>query len=200
MIDAAIILCGGRSSRMGRDKAALPFGPDTLLTRVVRVAQEVAADVVVVGDTSQSMPAGVRVVGDPVPRLGPLAALATGLASVGAERALLLACDMPLLVPAVLRRLAELAGDADASVPLVGGMPMTTCAVYATRVIPRAQALLEKGTRSLRALLDEVSVRWVSEGQLRGLDPDLVSFWDCDTPERYHAALRRAGLDQPLTL
>lgn len=200
MIGAAIILCGGRSSRMGRDKAALPFGPDTLLTRVVRVAQEVAADVVVVGDPSQSMPAGVRVVGDPVPRVGPLAALATGLASVGAERALLLACDMPLLVPAVLRRLAELAGDADACVPLVGGMPMTTCAVYATRVGPRAQALLAKGTRSLRALLDEVSVQWVSEGQLRGLDPDLVSFWDCDTPERYHAALRRAGLDQPLTL
>ena len=157
MIDAAIILCGGRSSRMGRDKAALPFGPETLLTRVVRAAQEVAADVVVVGDTAQAMPAGVRVVGDPVPRLGPLAALATGLASVDAERSLLLGCDMPLLVPAVLRRFAE-------------------------------------GTRSLRALLDGVSVKWVSADDLRDLDPELLSFWDCDTPEHYQAALRRAQL------
>ncbi len=120
MMDAAIILCGGGSLRMGRDKAALPFGPDTLLARVVDVAQVVASEIVVVGDTSQSMPAGIRVVRDPVPGLGPLAALATGLTSVGAERALLLACDMPLLVPALLRRLQDLAGDADACVPRRG--------------------------------------------------------------------------------
>ena len=126
---------------------------------------------------------------DPVEGLGPLAGLATGLASVGAGRALLLACDMPLLVPAVLRRLLELAGDADACVPLVDGMPMTTCAVYATRVLSRAQSHLAAGKRSLRALLDDVSVRWVSADELRDLDPELLSFWDCDTPEHYQAAL-----------
>jgi molybdenum cofactor guanylyltransferase len=194
MTDSAIILCGGQSSRMGSDKAALPFGPDTLLTRVVRAARAVAGDVVIVGDTSQSMPAGVRVVSDPIPGLGPLAALATGLASVGAERSLLVACDMPLLVPAVLRRLLDLTGDADACVPRVHGMPMTTCAVYTARVLPRAQAQLAAGTRSLRALLDDVSVRWVSAEDLRDLDPGLLSFWDCDTPEHYRAALRQAGL------
>ena len=175
---------------MGRDKAALPFGPDTLLTRVVRAAQAVSGEVVVVGDTAQSLPVGVRIVRDPVPALGPLAALATGLASVGAGRSLLLACDMPLLVPAVLQRLLELAGDADACVPLVDGMPMTTCAVYATHVQSRAQSQLAAGKRSLRALLDDVSVRWVSADALRDLDPELLSFCDCDTPEHYQAALR----------
>ncbi len=192
--DSAIILCGGQSSRMGRDKAALPFGPDTLLTRVVQAVQVVAGDVVIVGDTSQSMPAGIRIVSDAIPGLGPLAALATGLASVRAERSLVVACDMPLLVPAVLRRLLDLTGEADACVPLVDGMPMTTCAVYATRVILRAQAQLAAGTRSLRALLADVSVRWVSADDLRDLDPHLLSFWDCDTPEHYQAALRRAEL------
>lgn len=197
IVDSAIILCGGGSLRMGRDKAALPFGPDTLLARVVGVAQVVASEIVVVGETSQSMPAGIRVVRDPVPGLGPLAALATGLTSVSAGRALLLACDMPLVVPALLRRLQDLAGDSDACVPVVNGMPMTTCAVFATRVLPDAQALLAAGTRSLRALLAAVSVRWVSADELRDLDPDLLSFLDCDTSAQYQAALQRAGLQLP---
>jgi molybdenum cofactor guanylyltransferase len=193
MSDSAVVLCGGRSSRMGRDKAALPFGPETLLTRVVRVAQAVADDVVVVGYTTQSMPDGVRVMTDPVEGLGPLAGLATGLAAVHGDRALLIACDMPLLAPALMRRLLAVAGDSDACVPLVDDVPMTTCAVYASRVLPRAQAHVADGTRSLRALLDGVSVRWVAPDELRDVDPDLLSFWDCDTPERYEAALTLAG-------
>ena len=191
--ESAIVLCGGRSSRMGRDKAALPFGPETLLARAVRIARSVADDVVVVGHTVQSMPDDVRVVNDPVEGLGPLAGLATGLATMRGERALLLACDMPLLAPALLHRLLALAGDADACVPLVSGVPMTTCAVYATRVLPRAQAWLAAGTRSLRALLEGVSVRWVTADELRDVDHDLRSFWDCNTPERYEAALTLAG-------
>jgi molybdenum cofactor guanylyltransferase len=193
MSDSAVVLCGGRSSRMGRDKAALPFGPETLLTRVVRVAQAVADDVVVVGYTTQSMPDGVRVMTDPVEGLGPLAGLATGLAAVHGDRALLIACDMPLLAPALMRRLLAVAGDSDACVPLVDDVPMTTCAVYASRVLPRAQAHVADGTRSLRVLLDGVSVRWVAPDELRDVDPDLLSFWDCDTPERYEAALTLAG-------
>lgn len=194
MNSSAIVLCGGQSSRMGRDKAALPFGAETLLIRAVRAVHAVTGDVVVVGDTLQVMPDGVRLVRDQVTGLGPLAGLATGLASVKAPRALLVACDMPLLVPDLLQRLLELAGDADACVPLVGDTPMTTCAVYATRVLPRVQAQLATDARSLRAMTDGLSVRWVTADQLRDVDPELLSFWDCDTPERYHAALRRAGL------
>lgn len=194
MLVSAIVLGGGRSTRMGRDKAALPFGPETMLVRVVRAVQCVADDVVVVGDSHPRLPDGVRVVPDPVEGLGPLAGLATGLAAVRGERALLLACDMPLVAPALLHRMLELAGDADACVPLVHGLPMTTCAAYATRLVPRAQEHLARGSRSLRALLSDVLVRWVTEGELRQVDPDLLSFWDCDTPEQYRAALAHAGL------
>lgn len=193
MIESAIVLCGGRSSRMGRDKAALPFGPETLLTRVVRLVQAVADDVVVVGHTAESMPDGVRVVRDPLEGLGPLAGLATGLGAVRGHRALLLACDMPLLVPALLQRLLALAGDADACVPLLDDVPMTTCAVYTARALPRAQAYLAGGTRSLRALLEGVPVRWVLADELRDVDPNLLSFRDCDSPEGYEAALTLAG-------
>ncbi len=197
MADSVVVLCGGRSSRMGADKATLPFGAGTLLTRVVGVAQAVAGQVVVVGHPRQPLPDSVRVERDAVEGRGPLAGLATGLSVVEAGRALVLACDMPLLVPGLLQQLLELAGDFDACVPVVDGVPMPTCAVYATRVRPRAQAVLTSGRRSMRALLDQVSVRWVHAEQLRVADPDLISFWDCNTPERYHAALARAGLAGP---
>lgn len=190
---SAIVLCGGRSTRMGFDKAGLAFGPETLLARVVRTAQRVAADVVVVGRPGPEVPDDVRVVRDPIEGLGPLAGLATGLAAVTKDRAIVLACDQPLVVPALLERLLTLGGDADACVPLIQGMPMTTCAVYSTRVMPLAQSHLASGRRSLRGLLDELSVRWVTRGELTDVDPDLSSFLDVDTPEHYRAALALAG-------
>jgi molybdopterin-guanine dinucleotide biosynthesis protein A len=195
---SAIVLCGGRSSRMGRDKATLAFGHETLLARVVRTAQMVVDDVVVVGESDAAWPDGVRVVRDSVEGLGPLAGLVTGLSVAHGDRALLLACDMPLLVPAVLRRLVESIGEAEACVPLVDTAPMTTCAVYARGLLPRAEVQLASSTRSLRALLTSASVRWMAADELRDLDPELLSFWDCDTPERYRAALLKAGLGASL--
>jgi molybdopterin-guanine dinucleotide biosynthesis protein A len=94
----------------------------------------------------------------------------------------------------LLRRLLELGSGADACVPLVNGLPMTTCAVYATRVAATARELVAGGRLSLRGLLDVVAVQWVEGDTLRELDPDLRSFHDCDTPERYREALRLAGL------
>jgi molybdenum cofactor guanylyltransferase len=191
MHESAIVLCGGRSTRMNFDKALLRFGNETLLERVVRITHTVAGDVVVVAAQGQDLPAVGRLLRDPVGGEGPLAGLVTGLAAVHGGRALLLACDMPLLVPALLRRLLDCAGDAEACVPVIDGVPMTTCAVYATSVAPIAARRLAAGRRSLRGLLDEVNVRWLSAGELADVDPELVSFRDCDTPEAYADALER---------
>ena len=90
MTTSAIVLCGGRSSRMGRDKATLSFGDETLLARVVRTAQMVVDDVVVVGESDAVWPDGVQVVRDPVDGLGPLAGLVTGL--IGRHAAIARCC------------------------------------------------------------------------------------------------------------
>ena len=196
MAESGIVLCGGRSTRMGWNKAELRFGAESMLERVTRLVLSIATDVVVVAGPAQSIPAGLRAVRDPAEGLGPLAGLTTGLGAVAGARALLVACDMPLVEPALLRRLLELGGDADACVPRLNGLPMTTCAVYSTRVAATARQLVDGGRLSLRALLDVVAVRWVEADTLRELDPDLRSFHDCDTPERYHEALRLAGLGE----
>jgi molybdopterin-guanine dinucleotide biosynthesis protein A len=178
---------------MGRDKASLPFGDEVLLARVVRIVGEVVDEVVLVAREGQALPAAFEAVRDPAEGLGPVAALAVGLRVVSGTRAFVVACDLPLLRPALIRRLFDLAGDADACVPLIDGYPMTTCAVYAARVADIAEGLVAAGHLKLRTLLERITTRYVGPDDVRDVDPDLESFQDCNTLEAYQTALRRAG-------
>ena len=189
---SAIVLCGGRSSRMGRNKAILPFKGETSTDRVVRLVREVTTDIVLVGRRDPGVLTDCPVIGDPGE--GPLVALAIGLGATSALRTLVVACDMPLVRPALLAHLVERIGEHDACVPRTAGTAVPTCAVYARGATEVARSLVAAGDRSLRALLDRVSVQWVEEPELREVDPDLRSFIDCDTPEDYARALRIAGL------
>jgi molybdopterin-guanine dinucleotide biosynthesis protein A len=186
------VLCGGRSRRMGRDKAAMPFGGRSMLARAVQTAREMSDDVMVVGPSRGAEPAPARYIADPGE--GPLVALAMALRSAQEGEVLLLACDMPLVTSTLLTHLRALAGDADACVPRIDGIAVPTCAIYRREVSDVAEALVGRGARSLRALLEVISVRWVEEPELRTVDPDLVSFIDCDTPADYARALALAGI------
>lgn len=193
--NAAIVLCGGQSSRMGREKLSLPFGDETMLARVLRVVRQVTPAVVLVAREGQALPEGVEVLRDPVEGLGPLAAIAVGLSATRAERAIVVACDMPLLRPALLRRLIDLSEGWEACVPIVGGFAVPTCAVYGRQVAPVARELVAAGQLAPAQLLQRVRTRFVGGADLRDADPALDSFRDCNTPERYAEALRLAGFD-----
>ena len=177
---------------MGREKAALPFGGESMLARVARAARTVSDDVILVGQAVLPDAGPHRWLVDAGE--GPLVALTTALRSAREGEVLLLACDMPLVTSTLLTHLRALAGDADACVPRIGGIAVPTCAIYRRDVSDVAEALVGRGARSLRALLEVISVRWVEEPELRTVDPDLVSFIDCDTPEDYARALAIAGI------
>lgn len=193
--ESAIVLCGGRSTRMGRDKVSLPFGAETLVGRVARLVGEAVDEVVLVAREGQVLPGGLEAVRDPAEGLGPLAGIAAGLGAVRGERALVVACDMPLLRPAVVRRLLELSAGYDACVPVIDGFAMTTSAVYARAVAPLATALVAERRLRPLFLVEQVRTRYLGAGDFTDIDPDLESFRDCNTPERYADALRRAGLN-----
>lgn len=176
---------------MGRDKAELPFGDETLLTRTIRIVEAAVNDLVVVARADQLVPANTVVVRDPVDDQGPLVAIVTGLHSSRGEFVFVTACDTPLLKPAVIVRLFDLIGDADVCVPVDGGHVMTLCAVYRRAILPYADALVAAGQRSVRALIDRVDAKRVDAAGFRDIDPGLDSFFSCDTPERYEAARRR---------
>lgn len=194
----AIVLCGGMSTRMGREKASLPFHGESLLARVVRMVAPLVGEVLVVARDGQAMPpdlpATVRVVRDGTPGAGPLAGIAAGLAAARAGFVFATACDAPLLEPGLVRLLFERAASADAAVAVAGGFPNPLLAVYRTSVLPHAEALLAAGLRRPVFLFDRVRTDVVGEGDVRTVDPELRSFHDCDTPEAYDEALR---LDAP---
>jgi molybdenum cofactor guanylyltransferase len=181
-----IVLCGGRSTRMGQDKGTLPFGDESMLDRVVRIVRSISDDVIVVGRREQQH----ATVHDTMEDQGPLAGIAAGLAASTTDLNLVVACDMPLLKPAVLQRLAEAIGDHDACVAVLDGHASAVCGVYRKRVAPRAQALLDAGERRVMRLLDVLHTKRVDAEAFRDLDATLETFTSLDTPEEHARALR----------
>lgn len=197
-----IVLCGGQSSRMGRPKAWLPFGGELMLPRVVRLLSQGVQPVVVVAAPDQDvppLPADVAVVRDEARGRGPLQGLAAGLAALAgrAEAAYLSSCDVPLLKPAFVRRLAELLGSHQICVPKVGEHHHPLAAVYRLEVQGTVKRLLAEDRLRPFFLFDAVPTRIVAAAELADVDPDFQTLRNLNTPEEYAAALREAGIEQP---
>jgi molybdopterin-guanine dinucleotide biosynthesis protein A len=141
---AGFVLAGGRSTRMGRDKALLPAGPRTLLEHVAELVREAAGNVTLIGPAERYAHLGIPMVPDAVESQGPLGGLFTALEATSADWNLIVACDMPGLTAEFLRTLldaAELAGkDCLAPVTAQGIEPL--CAVYHRRVASAAARAL----------------------------------------------------------
>jgi molybdopterin-guanine dinucleotide biosynthesis protein A len=192
---AGIVLCGGRSSRMGRPKARLPFGSELLLQRVVRVLGDVVAPVVVVAAPDQDvppLPPGLIIARDPEEGRGPLQGLATGLDALEgkADAAYLSSCDVPFLTPAFVRRMVELLSDAAIAVPEAGGYKHPLAAVYRLSVRPVVEDLLAAGRLRPAFLFESCPTRFVRPDELAGVDPALSSLRNLNSPEEYAQALR----------
>lgn len=189
-----IVLCGGRSSRMGRPKAWLPFGDELMLPRVARILGEVVAPIVVVAAPGQDvppLPADVTVVRDPEEGRGPLQGLAAGLDALRdrTDAAYLSSCDVPFLQPEFVRRVIELLGADSISVPNVGGYFHPLAAVYRTTVAPIAARLLAENRPRPAFLFDAVPTRVVRPDELADVDPTFQSLRNLNEPEDYEAAL-----------
>ncbi|HJT31097.1 MAG TPA: molybdenum cofactor guanylyltransferase [Pirellulales bacterium] len=202
MTEAGIVLCGGRSSRMGTAKAILPFGPERLLQRVVRLLGEAVSTVVVVAAADQELPdlpRQVAIVRDQQLFCGPLAGLAGGLMALDerAEFAYLTGCDFPFVSPAFVHRMFELARDYDAAVPvdLSGGKKLfhPLAAVYRTAVLPQVRELLAADRLRLVDLFQVVRTCEVSLAKLEGVDRGLATLRNLNHPDEYQAALAEAG-------
>lgn len=204
MRKGAIILCGGQSSRMGRDKATLPFGPELMLQRVVRLVGEAVnlGSVVVVAAPVQwlpELPAGVFVAHDAHDFRGPLEGLATGLRALAdrADAVYATACDVPLLVPAFVDRMFDLLGDFDIAVPFDGRHHHPLAAVYRPTVLAHVQRLLDAGQMRPRFLFDEARAQEIPVEDLRGVDPGLTTLENLNYEQDYVAALSAAGFTAP---
>jgi molybdopterin-guanine dinucleotide biosynthesis protein A len=200
MRKGAIILCGGKSSRMGRDKASLPFGPELMLQRVVRLIREVVAleNMVVVAAPNQSLPnlpPGVSVACDAHQYRGPLEGLATGFRALAdrADAVYATGCDVPLLVPGFVDRMFQLLGNFDIAVPFDGAHHHPLSAVYRPTVLAQIEMLLDSDRMRPRFLFDEARTREIPVDDLRAVDPQLSTLENLNFRDDYLAALTAAG-------
>ena len=198
----AVVLAGGRSSRMGRPKADLEWHGSTLLRRTVGVLSRSGGPVVVVRAAGQQLPPlprGVSVVEDTTPDSGPLQGIADGLAALegSAEAAFVCSTDLPFLHPAFVRRISTALGGADAALPVVRGFPQPLAATYRTALAKTAAELLTQGqSRPAALLLDRPVVQLdddllLADDRLRAVDPDLDSVVGVNDPEAYDRARGR---------
>jgi molybdopterin-guanine dinucleotide biosynthesis protein A len=186
-----ILLTGGGSRRMGRDKATMEVEGRPLGMRPVEALGPMVAEVVVAGRALPGLEA--RVVADPVPGAGPLAGVVAGLRAVRTPLAVAVACDMPSLVPAVvamlLDRLRADPGPLAACCEGPHGIEPLPLALRASGQRAMAEAL-ERGERALRAALAETSLAVAPESSWRGLDPEGRCFVNWNRPEEVGSVLR----------
>ena len=200
MPPAAVVLAGGRSSRMGCPKAALEWHGSTLLRRVTGLAARGADGPVVVvraaGQELPPLPASVEVVDDDAAGRGPLQGIATGLQALAgrAEHAFVCSTDLPRLHPAFVRAVLRAGADVDVALPFVGGHRQPLAASYRTSLGGRAAALLAEGRSRPAFLLDGAAVTvledtdLLADAWLAQRDPGLCSIEGVNTPEEYRAA------------
>jgi molybdenum cofactor guanylyltransferase len=189
---SAVILAGGRSSRMGTAKAMLLFDGEPLILHIVRKLQPLFTDIVVVAAPGQSLPPmAVTVVHDDVAYQGPLGGIRYGLQAVKGEWAFVTSCDSAFLSVALISYLISERGDFDIVVPRWKDRLQPLVAMYRTTVIPSLDRQLANGELSVVQLLAKVRTRYLEESEIHRLDPYGESFFNMNRPEDYAEALTR---------
>ena len=185
----AFVLAGGKSSRMGSDKAFLRLGEETLLFRALTVASAVAEEVRIVGDT-QKFAAFGQVVEDVYRDRGPLGGIHAALSGSATEWNLMLAVDLPFAGRELLRYLLLRAQKSDAAVtvPRAGGGLQPLCAVYRRRFAEVAEQSLRDGENKIDLLFAKVETCVLGEDELARAGFSAEMFRNVNTPEELERA------------
>lgn len=207
-----VVLAGGKSRRMGADKALLMWGKRRLVDHVADVLGSVFPRVMVVmkdpalfqetpcrASLSPQADNPVRVFGrvraravcDAIPGRGALVGIYTALVASETDRVFVVGCDMPFVKPQLIRWMADNCDGYDAFVPLIGSFLEPLFAIYSKACIGPIERSLARGDFRVRGFFEEVSVGYAGEGCIRVVDPDLSSFINPNDSDDLAAAMAR---------
>lgn len=188
---SAVVLVGGKSSRMGRPKALLPFDGEPLIVHVVRALKKMFAETVVVAAPDQELPSLPAVlVRDEVAYQGPVSGIYHGLKAATREVCFVTSCDAPFLNLQLISQLLAQISDCDVVVPYWQQRFQPLHAVYRTSVLPLLKDQLERGELRPIFLYDKVRTRKIPEQEIRRLDSEGLSLLNMNSPAEYDAALQ----------
>jgi molybdenum cofactor guanylyltransferase len=186
MRPTGFVLVGGNSSRMGRDKALLPWNGTTLGQYIAGIVRDACGSVLLIGDPTRFGSLGYPVYADRLPGHGPISGIVTALATTPSDWSLVAGCDMPGITPGALRLLLDEATVTkdQCVVPLGPAGPEPLCAVYHRTCLPVLEKAISEGRFKMTGVLKELSTRLVT-----GIDPGC--FANLNTPEDFEAFSER---------
>ncbi len=197
---AGFVLTGGKSSRMGQDKALLKLGGKPLALRAAEQLQPLAAEVFLVGDSARYAGPGFPVLDDCVRDKGPLAGIVTALGYSRRDWNLILACDLPFVEARFLQLLitrAASSGECHAVVPVnhLGWQPL--CAVYHRRCLPVFEEVLGSPKPKISLAYPRLQVEAIKIGEQEEFAFPERMFKNINTPDDLKEAQRRLEGNEP---
>jgi molybdopterin-guanine dinucleotide biosynthesis protein A len=179
------VQAGGKSSRMGEDKALIRLGGIPLIERVLTRIDGLADEILITTNRPETLAhLNLRMAGDEVPGAGALQGLKTALSAARGEVVLILSCDTPFVSRELLEHLLDRAHEADVIVPKHGDKYEPLQAVYnRARCLPAVEAALVSGERRMVSFYPQVRVLPIEEHVLSKLDPSGLSFFNLNTAE-----------------
>ena len=189
---SVFVLAGGKSSRMGTDKALLAIDGTTLLDNALALARRITEKVFIVGEKSKFATFG-NVIEDVFLDCGPLGGIQAALKSSATELNLMLAVDLPFVPEALLRLLLSISQGSDVvvTVPRTAGRLQPLCAVYRRGFSTLAEESLRQGRYKIDRLFDRLSTRIVDESELKAAGISAAAFENVNTPSEWSDAKRR---------
>lgn len=193
-----IVLAGGMSRRLGRDKAVEVIGGQALISRVLDGLSQVADELVVVVNTQERaeelpLPDSVVVAVDIYPDTGSLGGIFTGLSASSNEWGIVVACDMPFLNLELLGYLLSFRDSHDLVVPVIEHRPEPTHAAYSKVCLPAIETRLRANDLKIAKFFDDVRAKYVSQRHVEEFDPSKLSFFNVNTEEDLTRARMLAG-------
>jgi molybdenum cofactor guanylyltransferase len=192
---AAIILSGGKSSRMGTNKALLKINEKTNIERISDRLKPLFDDIILVtNDLEQYEFLGLKIVSDQFPGMGPLAGVHAGLKASEYETNVIVACDMPFVSGELAQALVDKSSDYDAVIPVINGKQQPLFAVFQKRAAIEVEQCIKQERLRMKHLLDRLNVLYVTEKDLEinsSLDLERV-FFNMNHPNEYEEALKWA--------
>jgi molybdenum cofactor guanylyltransferase len=184
---SCIVLAGGRSTRLGRNKVVEIIGNQSLLERVISNLTYFSDDIIVVSAKESSLPQlsdypNLKMVQDIYPGKGSLGGVYSGLVSAKSFYNLVVACDMPFLNRNLLQYLIDAAPGYDTVVPrLDDGTLEPLHAIYSKNCIPTFERFMRENNLKILDIFPAVKTRYVGNAEIDKLDPEHVSFFNVNT-------------------
>lgn len=195
---AAIILSGGKSSRMGTNKALLKINEKTNVERIADTLKGLFDDIILVtNDPKTYQFLELTMVSDHYPGMGPLAGIHAGLNASNYDVNFIVACDMPFVSGELAKTLVNKCIDYDAVIPVINEMQHPLFAVYRKKIVNQVEKNIEDGRLAIKGLLDHLNVLYVTEKDLQeysSLDLERF-FFNMNHPHEYEDAKKWAETD-----